>query len=179
MLSDSRLPDRFWEKVKPSDSGCWEWTASLNGGYGAFHVGSRRMALAHRVAFVALCGEIPPGRQLDHLCRNRKCVNPEHLEPVSQRENILRGDGPSAYNASKTHCKRGHELTQGNVHEYRRGSGVRRVCRECMRIDSAIAGKKYRERNLEYGRQYRAAHRAELNAKQRAYVARKREESNG
>lgn len=180
MFGDDRLPERFWAKVSVSESGCWNWSPiSRADGYGAYYTGNRRMSLAHRVAYAAIRGEIPAGLQIDHLCRNRSCVNPDHLEPVSHRENIIRGVSPSAVNGSKDHCKRGHALTPENVHEYHRRGGVTRVCRACMRINSAIARKKRPEYHLEYGRRYRREHREELNAKQRAYVARKKEQANG
>lgn len=82
---------RFWTKVHlPSDDGCWVWTASQNGtGYGALTIAGARK-LAHRLAYAHLVGPIPDGLDLDHLCRNRMCVNPAHLEPVTRRENLRR-----------------------------------------------------------------------------------------
>jgi hypothetical protein len=124
---------RFWEKV--DDSGdCWEWLAARNpNGYGAFRVDGQ-MRRAHRVAYELIVGPIPPGLRLDHLCRNRGCVNPEHLEPVTQRENIIRGVGPAmaaAHQQAKTHCPQGHPYSPENTYYYAPTNG--RHCRECSR----------------------------------------------
>jgi len=100
--------ERFWDKVnREGENGCWEWTAYiLPNGYGWFGLvtgANQRNALAHRVAYEFVVGPVPTGLQLDHLCRNRRCVNPDHLEPVTRRENILRGQSLMAHNARKTH----------------------------------------------------------------------------
>ena len=109
------LAERFWAKVNV-DGVCWEWEADLSaGGYGRFNTG-RRVEATHRVAYKLLVGPIPAKMQLDHLCRNRVCCNPDHLEIVTQQENIRRGYGISAVNARKTHCKRGHEFTPENIY---------------------------------------------------------------
>lgn len=127
--------DRFWEKVDKTGE-CWEWTAyRLKCGYGRFGVGGSaknggRIVMAHRWAYENLVGPIPNGLQLDHLCRNRGCVNPEHLEPVTVRENLRRGEGWSGRNARKTHCPKGHEYDEANTH---RDSLGRRKCRRCDR----------------------------------------------
>lgn len=129
-LGDERLPARFWSKVTPNPDGCWEWVAYIRpDGYGELHVtsGSR---LAHRVAYSALIGD-PPTDTLDHRCRNRSCVNPGHLEPVTRGENVLRGIGLAAKRARQTHCKNGHALSGGNLATYKRGKSVQRVCRSC------------------------------------------------
>lgn len=118
---------RFWMKVAIVPSGCWEWTAGLwGGGYGRFVVDGRHVQ-AHRWAYESLVGPIPVNLQLDHLCRNRRCVNPNHLEPVSNRENGIRGIG-IASRALATHCKHGHEFTEENTNI--RPNGTRR-CRRC------------------------------------------------
>lgn len=126
------IADRFWEKVERSDT-CWLWTAALSpSGYGAFQTGER-VVRAHRFAYELVVGPIPDGLQIDHLCRVRRCVNPEHLEPVTQAENLRRGTAATAvaaYWAAQTHCKRGHEFTPENTY---RGTG-RRVCRACCRL---------------------------------------------
>lgn len=112
-----------------SPKGCWLWTAAKNGkGYGQVKFRGTQTG-AHRLAYLHWIGPIPKGLQLDHLCRNPSCVNPNHLEAVTQKTNMLRGESPSALNAQKTHCKRGHALDGPNL---RLGSKGRRMCRTCI-----------------------------------------------
>ena len=87
-------------------------------------------AMAHRIAYEKANGPIPAGMQIDHLCRNRACVNPSHLEAVTQRENLLRGTGTPAKNAAKTQCKHGHPFDATNTYVKPNGS---RQCRACAR----------------------------------------------
>ena len=125
------LEERFWAKVVRTDS-CWLWTASrVCDGYGQFRVGSRPVS-AHRFAYELLVGPIPDGLQIDHLCRVRHCVNPAHMEPVTQRVNILRGEGITARHAAQTHCLNGHPLVGENLRpaDLRRG---KRLCLTCCR----------------------------------------------
>lgn len=131
--SPTAVQDRFWSKVdKRGPDECWLWTGSLNTpGYAALGVEGKTYNSAHRLAYEWLVGPIPEGMHLDHLCRNRSCVNPAHLEPVTCRENILRGTNPPAQQARQTHCKRGHEFTPENT--YRAPSDNRRHCRTCQR----------------------------------------------
>lgn len=118
--------DRFWAKVDKTDT-CWLWTASTNPkGYGKF--GAMSLA-AHRYSYEALVGTIPEGMDLDHLCRVRHCVNPAHLEPVSRRENLMRGETRAAANVLKTHCPAGHQYDEAKT-SYRNGQ---RHCRACAR----------------------------------------------
>jgi hypothetical protein len=113
------LRERFDAKWVCDDvTGCWNWTAQIDrNGYGKF-CKNAYPALAHRVSYELHVGPIPNGLFLDHLCRNRSCVNPKHLEPVTNRENGLRGIGPAASrkrNLAKTHCKYGHPLSGDNI----------------------------------------------------------------
>lgn len=121
---------RFWSKVDKTGE-CWLWAAGRDkDGYGIFSI-ARRSLRAHRVAYELLVGPIPQGLVIDHLCRNEPCVNPEHLEPVTVRENGMRGDTFQARNAAKTHCIRGHEFTSENTW-IDPARGVRK-CKACHR----------------------------------------------
>jgi len=126
----ARELERFWAKVKPAtdDSGCLLWTGCTGGqGYGWLRVG-HRAHVAHRLAYEHFVGEIPEGLTVDHLCRNRLCVNWSHLEPVTRGENVMRGVGFASENAAKTHCIHGHEYTPENTYRTREGW---RTCRTC------------------------------------------------
>lgn len=129
-------PERFWPKVRKTET-CWLWEASTDAsGYGQFRVLPRPAGptKAHRFAYEQIVGPIPDGLELDHLCRVRNCVNPDHLEPVPGAVNTLRGYGAPAKNARKTHCIRGHELPdEPNV------KGVWRRCNACRREQRANA----------------------------------------
>lgn len=123
--------ERFWSRVQKTDE-CWIWTAGATAeGYGEIRVdGVERYA--HRLSYEWAKGSIPKGLTIDHLCRNPRCVNPDHLETVTRRENTLRGINPAAQNARKIACKYGHPLTEDNVYRYR--NGRERRCRTCHRI---------------------------------------------
>lgn len=130
-FGDQRLPDRFWLKVITRQSGCWEWLgAKYSTGYGIFTLKHKGMS-AHRFAYIVTRGDIAPGIECDHLCRNRLCVNPNHIELVTGRENILRGEGTGAKFARRTHCNNGHALTGNNVRI--RPNSSTRVCKTCAK----------------------------------------------
>lgn len=120
------IMERFNDSIDLLDNGCWQWNKSLaHDGYGVISLGLFNN-FAHRFSYAVFVDEIPKGRQLDHLCRNRGCVNPEHLEPVTVKENLMRGEGIAAKNAKKTICPQGHAYTGTN----NRGD---RICHMCMR----------------------------------------------
>lgn len=131
---------RFESKTRPAANGCIEWAGSINGsGYGTFYAGERKSVVAHRWAYQHYVGDIPPGMYLDHLCRNRTCVNPSHLEPVTQRENLRRGET----NASKAHCPQRHPYSEENT--YVVPSSGQRKCRTCMHVQSMSRSKTHRK----------------------------------
>lgn len=110
-------------------SECINWTGWLDPqGYGRI-----KTRMAHRVIYERQYGPLPAELVIDHLCRNPSCVNTAHMEPVTRRENTLRGNGPAAQNAAKTMCKRGHDFTPGNTYLH----GGSRRCRACNRARSA------------------------------------------
>jgi hypothetical protein len=112
------------------ENGCWIWDLmKMKNGYGQSSLRPGGLVLAHRLSYMIFRGPIPEGLTIDHLCRVKACVNPDHLEAVTLSVNILRGDSTSAKNARKTHCKRGHEFTPENT--YVKPGGGARACRVC------------------------------------------------
>lgn len=139
---------RLVEKIRINDETCcWDWVGARGPkGYGLIRSTTGKSPLAHRRSFEAFREPIPEGLELDHLCRNPSCVNPYHLEPVTHRENVLRGKAPPARLAKRDCCARGHDLTDpGNV--YRRPSRPNtRQCRTCMRAMQRAYSQRLRRR---------------------------------
>lgn len=130
-----RLDARIQSRIRRVESGCWEWTGRLDrGGYGVIGLykdGGQLIRGAHRVSYELYVNEIPEGKQIDHLCRVRSCINPEHLEPVTSKENTMRSSiAPATINSRKTHCVNGHEFTEENVYTCKEGH---RRCKSCRR----------------------------------------------
>lgn len=141
MRSQLTIPERFFSKVQFTDT-CWLWTDShKTEGYGQFWAIDKNQ-LAHRWVYEFCVGPIPVGLQIDHLCRVRHCVNPDHLEPVTNRENVLRGISPPAIHARTTHCPRGHGYTPENTTV----RGGQRFCLACREIHNRIYVEKRRAR---------------------------------
>lgn len=143
---------RFWSKVDRSGGpdACWIWNGTLQkGGYGTMCLagsGRKRMYIVHRVSYAMHHGSTPEDRVLDHLCRNRQCVNPLHLEPVTIGENVLRGDGVNAVALRENVCKRGHELTGDNVKMMTGKNGKpKRTCRTCFNEASMRSYRRHRD----------------------------------
>lgn len=127
----SSADERFWAKVDGgSVDTCWRWTARTLRGYGYFMVATGVAAITHRWAYEQMVGPIPDGLDLDHTCRERSCVNPWHLEPVSRSENLRRG---YAARGVRTHCSNGHAFDAANT--FQRSDGGR-GCRFCRNTNS-------------------------------------------
>lgn len=148
-LAKQKLPEHIWIKISVEGDGCWKWHGYRNvGGYGVIRAGGFNQ-VAHRLIYKRLVGPIGRGLVLDHLCRVRRCVNPLHLEPVSQRENVLRGKAQQAINARKTHCLNGHPFSEENTHLTKRNQRQCKICkRNRLRKSSAIKYEKHRRLGL-------------------------------
>ncbi len=131
--TETAYTERFWARVAVTP-GCWLWQAGKSAdGYGRFSYQGKSVT-SHGFAYQQLVGLIPDGLELDHLCRVRECVNPSHMEPVTHKENLMRGISPSAIHAEQTHCAQGHPYSEDNT--YLRPTGTRR-CKTCERVHSA------------------------------------------
>ena len=122
---------RFMSKVSIDPvSGCWNWTASkTHGGYGRWVIRKGKSMAAHRFAYIVNNGEVDVDLDMDHLCRNRACCNPKHLEPVTNTENQKRG----LKGTLKTHCARGHAYVEGNIYRHKSNGRIRSRCLTCTR----------------------------------------------
>lgn len=152
---DGRDKKRLFDNLKIGD-GCWEWTGRHDlGGYGVvWNKGKSRKV--HRVVYRLVRGKVPEGLCLDHLCRVRHCANPDHLEPVTNQENIRRGRA-GVHMSERTHCKSGHEFTEENTywHEHKNGH-KHRMCRECGRLNTLKMNEKAKSKRHEEGRSLEA-----------------------
>jgi len=150
-VTGPRIPfeQRFWQKVDASGgaSACWPWTAAIDArGYGSFSRGPKKVK-AHRAAAILAGMDIPDGMMIDHLCKNRRCVNPAHLRVVTPRQNsVENSDSQGAVNAGKTHCHRGHPFVGANVYVRKNGG---RYCRECGAIRSRLWYQTHRIEKIE------------------------------
>lgn len=156
--SEARRLATIWSKVdRRGPSECWEWKSfKTPAGYGRvqwMENGKKRCKLAHRF-FYELSSEVPIGLELDHLCRNRACVNPHHLEPVTHQENVRRGRSGEPQKA-KTHCPRGHAYTEANTYLKQRGKYTERHCRKCLSMHSMAYQKRNPEKKAQIDRAYR------------------------
>jgi len=140
---------RFEQKISPEpNSGCWIWAGASNRlGYGRFNI-NQKIEYAHRLSWQLHKGEIPTDKQIDHLCRVRLCVNPDHMEVVSHRTNSLRGMGVGGINSRKTHCKNGHELSGANL-KLTLGDMYRCQHRRCVQCAKAYENKRNERRRGE------------------------------
>lgn len=163
MLDGVEIPERVVERLKErisvDENGCWNWTGALQKGYGRITwsaSGRKVFRSSHRTMYQALVGAIPDELDLDHLCRNRACCNPEHLEPVTRQTNLLRGDTIPAARAARTRCPNGHPYDEENTLTDKYG---RRSCRTCTYERNRAYYWKNRERRNQYNRDRRKAKR--------------------
>lgn len=147
-LQDPAL--RFFDKILVADGGCWPWGGALDeAGYGHFYCGNGKHARTHRFAYELLIGPIPDGLVIDHLCRVRHCVNPDHLEPVTGEENSRRQIRTRPPRKLVTHCIRGHAYTPENTLVRQKAGRRVRECLTCVRALQAIRNRRYRERQAQ------------------------------
>jgi hypothetical protein len=131
--TEENIYQRFYSKVKVSETECWEWVgAHESHGYGTFYVGNKKKVLAYRWIFLRTVGTPPKNYVLDHLCKNKGCVNPNHLEPVTNKENGLRSDCPNIAVYKTGICKKGHLLEGENLRINKKG---KRICVACTRAN--------------------------------------------
>ncbi len=145
MLNKKTLKEYIQKRIEVQPNGCWNWVRALTtDGYPSAGI-NRKVYNMHRISYRVYVGPIRKKMTIDHLCRNTKCMNPAHLEQVTNRVNILRGNCKSAVNARKTHCMRGHEFNKENTKICKKGKGkTARACRTCLRAKDKRRWEKYR-----------------------------------
>src|ERR1051326_6835589 len=141
--------DWFWSRVgRPrAKSKCWNWPGSCDSkGYGLCHkkIDGKLERKAYRASYKIFKGNIPHNKEIDHTCNNTSCVNYHHLRLATRKQNVLRGAGPTAVNARKNKCIRGHKFTVKNTRLHKGKYGVQRVCRTCHREKEKA---RYHDRN--------------------------------
>ena len=137
-MKKPNIPEHIWDRGIKTDTGCLEWTGALSSGYGRTSVHGNDI-FVHRLAYALTKGDIPGDLTVDHICRNRKCFNPEHLRLLSNVDNTLVGEGPTAKNLRKTHCPRGHQYDRTWI---RSNGRPFRICSICK----AVAWQKWKEK---------------------------------
>lgn len=161
---------RFFNNIEETNN-CWNWKGTITWeGYGHFFLHGKEVR-AHRFAYELFKGDIPNDLTIDHLCRNRSCVNPNHLEAVSHKENVLRGIGITAINAQKTHCVRGHLLDGENI--YARKDGYRE-CFVCKKIKDKEYALKHKDKIAKYQSEYAQLNRQKLREYHKKWKANRR-----
>lgn len=142
MENTSKLLTRFYNKTELLQNGCVVWIGADDGTnrYGRFWL-KNKLISAHRASYLMFVGDIPDGMTVDHICQNTKCVNSLHLRLLTQKDNVLAGNGLSAKNKRKTHCNRGHKLAGSNLLV---SVGGKRTCKTCLRLKQ----REYKERKL-------------------------------
>lgn len=158
MYDPERTQRLFLKKCLLDKSGCWNWTGHLNDkGYSRFSWminGEYGPSFGHRYSYERFIGKLKKHMTIDHLCKNKKCVNPMHLEQVTWKENLFRGDTISGRNAKKTHCKRGHEFTKENTRistlrsKRKSGKVVLYKIRQCLQCEHSYYKRSINENRL-------------------------------